>query len=102
MFPFRGGVWERITKSIHKITRAVVECDTLDDFHLATLMVDIEQILGNLPIIDVSSDTAEFSALTPNMLSTESLDDGIPSGIFLDKKHYCKSWRKTQAVADQF
>ena len=65
-------------------------------------MVEIEQILGNRPITDVSSDTAEFSALTPNKLSTGSLDDGIPPGIFLDIEHYCKSWRKTQAVADQF
>ena len=80
-----GGVWECIIKFIRKITRAVVGCATLNDFGLATLIVEIEKILNNLPITDLSSDPTDFSALTANMLLTESLDGRIPPGIFLDK-----------------
>ena len=65
-------------------------------------MAETERILNNRPITDVFSDQTDFSALTPNMLLTGFLDDGIPPAIFLDKESYRNSWRKTQALADQF
>ena len=72
------------------ITRAVVGCATLD-FDLATLIAEIKRILNNCSITDVSSDPTDFSALTPNMLLTGSLDDGMPLGIFLNKECYRNS-----------
>ena len=41
---------------------------TLNIFDFATLMAEIERILNNCPITDVSSVPTDFSALTPNML----------------------------------
>ena len=56
-----GGVWERIIRSIRKLMRLIVGKASLDDFDLATLVAEIERILNNRPLTDVSSDPKDFS-----------------------------------------
>ena len=46
---------------------------SLDDFDLATLVAEIERILNNRPLTDVSSEPKDFSALTSHMLLTGPL-----------------------------
>ena len=82
--------------------RLIVGEASLDDFDLATLVAEIERILNNRPLTDVSSDPKDFSALTPHMLLTGALDDATGPDLFMKSDQYRKSWRKTQALADKF
>jgi len=42
--------------------RLIVGEASLDDFDLATLVAEIERILNNRPLTDVSSDPKDFTA----------------------------------------
>jgi len=53
--------------------RLIVGEASLHDFDLATLVAEIERILNNRPLTDVSSEPKDFSALTPHMLLTGPL-----------------------------
>jgi len=82
--------------------RLIVGEASLDDFDLATLVAEIERILNNQPLTDVSSNPKDFSALTPHMLLTAALDDATGPNLFMKSDQYRKSWRKTQALPNQF
>ena len=97
-----GGIWERIIRSIRKCMRMIVGESTLDEFGLLTLVAEIERILNDRPITDVSTDPKDLKALTPNMLLTGSLESTNSPDIFMKKDFYVQSWRKTQALADVF
>jgi len=57
--------------------RLIVVEASLDDFDLATLMAEIERILNNRHLTDVSSDSKDFSSLTPHIPLTGALDDAM-------------------------
>ena len=75
---------------------------SLDDFDLGTLVAEIERILNNRPLTDVSSNSKDLSDLTPHILLTGALDDATGPDVFMKSDQYCKSWSNTQALADKF
>ena len=97
-----GGVWERIIKSIRTLMRRIVGESLLNEFDLLTLVAEVERILNDRPLVDVSTDPRDLTALTPNMLLTGTLDSSLPPDVFMKGDQYRKSWRKTQALADIF
>jgi len=67
---------------------------SLSYFDLATVVAEIERILNNRPLTDVSSDPKNFSALTPHMLLTGTPDDATGSDSFMKSDQYRKSWKR--------
>ena len=74
----------------------------LDDFKLAMLYTEIERILNDRPITDVSTDPKDLSALTPNMLLNGVEEAFLPADVCSKVDLYRRSWRKGQIIANQF
>ena len=97
-----GGVWERLIRSVRKHFRLIVGETKLDDFVLATLTTEIERILNDRPITDVSMDHDDFSALTPNMLLSGVVEPSLPLNVCSKGELFRRSWRRGQVLADRF
>ena len=76
----RGGVWERIIRSIKRIMRSVTHEQTMTDEVLDTLMAEAERTLNNRPLVPVRSDDMNHMALTPNdlLLLRPTLNTVVP------------------------
>ena len=74
----------------------------LNEFDLLTLVAEVERILNDRPLVDVSTDPRDLTAFAPNMLLTGTLDSSLPPDVFMKGDQYRKSWRKTQALVDIF
>ena len=61
-----GGVWERMVKSFKTPLRKILKNETLTYVELLTISKDIESILNDRPLIDVSEDS--YEVITPSML----------------------------------
>ena len=97
-----GGVWERLIRSVRKHFRLVVGETKLDDFELVTFAAEVERILNDRPLTDVSTDPDDLTALTPSMLLHGIIQPSLPADVCTKKDLYRKSWQKGQALADQF
>ena len=62
----RGGVWERLVKSVKEVMMAIMRDRVLTDPQLYTLLTEVEAILNNRPLTHVSEDSDDLQALTPN------------------------------------
>ena len=74
--------------------RRIVGESLLNEFDLLTLVAEVERILNDRPLVDVSTDPRDLTALTPNMLLTGTLDSSLPPDVFMKGDQYRKSWRK--------
>ena len=104
--PHRGGVWERVVGLFkkHLATAISGEVPTYDTFN--TTIIEIEAILNRRPITQISTDSKDVEALTPNHLvcpasigmrqihmGTADPDD--PGGLR-------SSWKRAQNRINQF
>lgn len=62
----QGGVWERLTRSVKSVLTSVLKQQILDDEGLQTIFCEVEAILNDRPITEVSDDPNDLEALTPN------------------------------------
>ena len=76
-----GGIWERLIKSVRKHFRIIAGETRLDDFKLATLSTEIECVLNDRPITDVSTDPKDLFALTSNMLLDGVVEASLPADV---------------------
>ena len=75
---------------------------TLSDEDFLTVVVQIQAILNSRPIVKLSSDPNDVSALTPNQLLGGCLADGLPSADFLGVDGYRRSWSNIKLVLDNW
>ena len=87
---------------MRKHFRLIVGETKLNDFELATLSTEIERILNDRPITDVSTDPKDLSALTPSMLLNGVVETFLPADVCSKSDLYRRSWRKGQILADRF
>jgi hypothetical protein len=100
-----GGVWERLIRSVRKILYSLMHQQTyhLDDEGLLTLFAEVEAIMNNRPLTNVSSDPTDISVLTPNHLLLLRPGETMPCGSFSKDDNYPRRrWRQIQYLADQF
>ncbi|VDP94212.1 unnamed protein product [Echinostoma caproni] len=73
----RGGVWERLIRSVRKRLTASCEQQAPDGETLNTFPVEAERILNNRPLVPVTSDDLHGRALTPSDLLLLRSNDGL-------------------------
>ena len=73
----RGGVWERLIRSVRRILSSVCVEQILDDEGLSSVIVEAERILNNRPIAPVLHSDPEAAALTPNHLLLLRDNEGL-------------------------
>lgn len=100
-----GGVFERQIRSIRKIFSSVLteQVNKLKDEDLVTLMCEIEAVLNNRPITELSSDPQDLEALTPNHLLLLNAGVTFPPGIFSPNDNFYRNrWKQTQHLVNLF
>lgn len=98
----RGGVWERLIRSIRRILHSLLGEGLVNEETLRTFFVEVEKILNDRPITPVSSYPDDLAALTPNDIllfrgnpCTGSMEPG--SAVC-----YRTRWKYVQHLANQF
>jgi transposase InsO family protein len=98
-----GGMWERLIRSTRQILKALVKEQLLNDEQLLTLMAEVERIINDRPITDVSDDPNDPLALTPSMLLLMKGNSCVPPGNFCKTDVYAKRWwKQVQYLAGVF
>ncbi|CAH8290201.1 unnamed protein product [Schistosoma bovis] len=98
----RGGVWERIIRSIRRILRVLLFQNVLTDETLQTFLTEAERILNDRPLVKMTDDPGTLEALTPNKLllihKKLSFDDASVDKTLL----YNKRWKEAQRLTTAF
>ncbi len=98
-----GGVWERLVRSFKQTLKSAVREQFLCDEALLTLATEVERILNDRPITQVSDDHRDPQALSPNTLLLLRPNRCFPPGVFDKTDNYCRRWwRQVQYVANIF
>ncbi|KAG5453295.1 hypothetical protein CSKR_204045 [Clonorchis sinensis] len=97
----RGGIWERLIRSIRRILRALLGDRLVDDETLQTTLTEIEKILNDRPLVKLTSDPNDYAALTPNHLLLLSANPAEASHR-VDSRNLTKAWRHANHLADLF
>lgn len=98
-----GGVWERMIRLIRKVLSSVLRQQTLDEDGLHTVLCEVEAILNDRPVTQLSDDPCDLEPLTPNHLLLLKGKPALPPGVFGPHDLYVKKrWRQVQYLADIF
>ena len=100
-----GGVWERLIRSIRQIMYGLLREQNIkfDEEGLATMCCEIENILNNRPLTQMSNDPNDLNALTPNHLILARSGATFPPGLFDKGDLYTKRrWRQVQHCVQTF
>ena len=96
----RGGVWERLIKSLRRVLLAVGGLQVLDDETLSTVLVEAERIVNNRPLVPAPTDS-DSTALTPNDLLQLLNNPGILiPRLATNTIHH--GWRQANLLARTF
>jgi hypothetical protein len=100
-----GGHFERHIRTIRNILTALLleQPIQINDDNLNTLFCEIECIINNRPLTELSDDISDLEALTPNHILTLKSDITFPPGLFQKTDCYLyKKWKQVQYLADLF
>lgn len=98
-----GGVWERMIRSVRRVLKSVLLQQQLDDDSLHTILCEVEAILNDRPITQLSEDPNDLEPLTPNHILLLKGKPALPPGLFVKQDLYAKRrWRQVQFIADLF
>ena len=99
----RGGVWERIIRSIRKLLSAITNEQILSDEAMVTAMTEVERIINDRPLVPVYDDPQAKDILRPiDLLVLGGSDDMHICNNTNLAELYKKSWRQAQHVASTF
>ena len=97
-----GGVWERVIRSIRRILAALTTEQTLDDETLVTLLVEVERILNDRPLVRGEGQLDDLDPLTPSKLLLLRSNSCLPLGVFVGADRFGRRWRQAQVLANSF
>ncbi|GAA52624.1 hypothetical protein CLF_108470 [Clonorchis sinensis] len=97
----RGGVWERIIRSVRPILLCLCREQCLTDEQLNTLLIQAERILNNRPIVPLSSDSNDLEPLTPNSLLLMRCCPAVPGRDGLASRYHA-GWKQVNYLAGVF
>ncbi|VDP43731.1 unnamed protein product [Schistosoma mattheei] len=97
----RGGIWERIIRSIRRILSAVSDEQTTSYETLTTYLTEVERILNDRPLVPVYDDPEQLETLSPNNLLLLRKPNLNQIEISL-RERYSRQWRQAQLLATTF
>ena len=100
-----GGFYEREIRSVRKILNSILTSQNirLNDENLMTVMCEVESVLNNRPLTEISSDPSSNEALTPNNLILFNAGVTFPPGLFDPNDCYLnRRWKQVQYLVDLF
>ena len=97
----RGGIWERLIRSVRRTLMALCGQQTPTDETLDTTLVEVERILNNRPLVPAPSDETDRPALTPNDLLMLRSNEGIVTPK-AGSSIYCQGWKQANYLAGLF
>ena len=98
-----SGIWERCIRITHKVMKALLQDQPLDDEGLLTLLCEVESIINGPPLTKVSDDSRDTEALRPNHLLLLRSGPTLPPGAFVkDDSFFRRRWHHIQYLADVF
>ena len=99
----KGGVWERMIRSVRQILRSVLKEQLVSDETLLTVMAEAMNILNSRPLTRNSDSASDLEPLTPNHLLHLRPSLSLPPGVFEKDDLYCKrAWRQAQYLTNVF
>lgn len=98
--PHKGGLWERLVRSVKRTLKSVLTTVTVTDDVLNTAFIEVEGILNSRPITASSDDPKDLAALSPGQLLTHGPVESLPPGAFVSEDTYRQRWRQSQLLAD--
>jgi len=97
-----GGVWERMIRIVRRVLNSVYTSRRLMMTGF-TQSCEVEAILNDRPITQLSDDPNDLEALTPNHLLLLKGKPALPPGLFKSSDMYVKRrWRQAQYISDLF
>lgn len=98
----RGGVWERIIRTIKAALTAILEEQPITDEVLHTTLVEVERILNDRPLVKQSEDPDDQYAITPSklLLLRDNASTPVPEDI--TDTYFNRRWRQAQYLVDLF
>ena len=97
----RGGVWERMIRSVRRILVSMLLSRRLSDDSLSTLLCEVERILNDRPITKLSDDPADLNCLTPNHILLASRNASIPISESVETNSRLR-WKAVLSLAQEF
>ena len=97
-----GGSWERLIKSVKRISSALLTSQSISDEILLTIMTEIESIINSRPLVSVSFEPNSQEPLTNHLLLLRA-NLNVPPGL-LDKNdcYARRRWAQAQYLTNQF
>ena len=98
-------IYEREIRSCRKVLSDLLNSQNirLKDEDLQTLFCEVEAILNNRPLTELSSDPNSLKCLTPNNLLLLNAGVTLPPGLFRQKDSYSqRRWKQFQYLVDLF
>ena len=98
----RGGVWERMIRTIKRVLDVMVTEQSPTDEVLVTALAEVERIVNDRPLVPVYDDPSQPKALRPSDLlllrpCSDLCNDEIPL-----RERYTRRWRQAQHLANLF
>ena len=100
-----GRIYKREIRTIRKIIASTLteQPMRLTDKSLVTVLCEIEAILNNRPLSEVTDDPSDFEALTPNHILLFNAGVTFPPGVFRKEDMYIKRrYKQVQYLIDLF
>ena len=98
----RGGIWERMIRTIRRILSFIVKEQPTSDEVLLTSLAEVERIINDRPLVPIYDDPQQPSALRPNDLLLLRPNQGLSNDEIPLRDRYTKGWRQAQHLANIF
>jgi hypothetical protein len=98
----RGGVWERLIRSVRRILSAISKEQVVTDESLTTFLAEVERIMNCRPIAPVSDDHTANMALTPNDILLLRPGRALIPEAILCLDQYRKHWKQALHLSNVF
>ena len=96
----KGGVWERMIRTVRQVLRATLKQQLVRDEVLSTFMAGAVYMINSRPLTRNSNDHSDDIPITPNHLLHLRPCPTLPPGTFEKNDLYARrAWRQAQYLA---